>query len=528
MFQVLIVDDEPIARESLRYLIDWEDYGFSVKAGAEDGEQALAMLREGFYSLVLTDIRMPKMNGLELIERMREITDASVIILSGYDDFEYARQGIKLGVKDYLLKPVDEEDLIAVLLRVHRELTDRELLHRRQQAGDSAFRERVLRRLAHGQLNRGEYAEQLRLAEFPAEREAFRCLSIEMDSTCDAALSDRDFELKRYAIRNILDELCLATGGFVFEESEDRYGIIYAGDARVLGDADSVRVRAETIAGAVRLYAKETVTIGIGGAESALERIADSYRAAEAAADGKFLAGTGAILAAPPSRTEDDTARTRLREMEEEALLAMKDRRREAALQALERLWDGFAKAELPADEAKRIVLEILVQLFRLVKDAGANHARLFDYKLGDYEYVMRARTLDDLFAFTEKRCSAVLELLQRTNEIRPKKVYDEVREIVREQYASPISLKSVAQQIYMNPNYLGKLFKAHADMSFNEYVLKVRMEKAKELLLHTDKKVYEIALEVGFGELDWFYKRFKAYTGVSASEFKLSSQQST
>ncbi|MFD0673264.1 response regulator [Cohnella sp. GCM10027633] len=525
MFQVLIVDDEPIARESLRYLIDWEDYGFAIKAGAEDGEQALAMLREGFYSLVLTDIRMPKMNGLELIEKMREFSDAEVIILSGYDDFEYARQGIKLGVKDYLLKPVDEDDLVAVLLRVHRELTDRELLQRRRQAGDSAFRERVLRRLAHGQLNRGEYAEQLPLAGFPAGSEAYRCLSVEIDSAYEAAMSDRDFELKRYAIRNILDELCAASGGFVFEESEERYGIIYAGSSSAVGDDGVAMERAETIARAVRLYAKETVSIGIGLSVQNAETVAESYGAAEAAVDGKFLAGAGAILAAPSAGPEDDGARLELRAMEEELLLAMKDRRREAALQSLARLWDGFKDAELPADEVKRTVLELLVQLFRLVKEAGANHARLFDYKLGDYEYVMRAKTLDDLLAFTENRCTAVLELLQRTNEIRPKKVYDEVRGIVQEQYASPISLKSVAQQIFMNPNYLGKLFKAHADMSFNDYVLKVRMEKAKELLLHTDKKVYEIALEVGFGELDWFYKRFKAYTGVSASEFKQSSQ---
>lgn len=523
MFPVLIVDDEPIARESLSYLMDWEDYGFVVKGFAEDGQQALAMLKEDYYALVLTDIRMPKMNGLELIERMRDVaSDASVVILSGYDDFEYARQGIKLGVKDYLLKPVDEEDLIAVLLRIHRELTDKALLQRRHHEGDRAFRERLLRRLAHGQLRRGDYAEQLRLADFPANAEAFVCLSVEMDSAYESALSDRDFELKRYAIRNILDELCDSSGGFAFEESEERYGVIYAGDADRLG-GEAVRHLAEEIASAVRTYAKETVSIGIGQTAAEPERIVDAYRSAEAAVDGKFLAGAGAILAAPAERSAE--ADVRLRELEEETLTALKDRRREAALQALGRLWDGFKAAGLPADEVKRIVLELFVQLFRLVKDAGANHARLFNYKLGDYEYVMRAKTMDDLLAFTEKRCEAVLELLLRTNEIRPKKAYDEVRAIVQEQYASPISLKSVAQQIYMNPNYLGKLFKAHADLSFNDYVLKVRMEKAKELLLHTDMKVYEIALAVGFGELDWFYKRFKAYTGVSASEFKQSSQ---
>ena len=97
MYSVLIVEDEPVARQSLKYLIDWEQLGFFIKAEAENGLHALKLLETEHFSLVLTDIRMPTMNGLELIARLRAFSDVPVVILSGYDDFEYARQGMKLG-----------------------------------------------------------------------------------------------------------------------------------------------------------------------------------------------------------------------------------------------------------------------------------------------------------------------------------------------------------------------------------------------------------------------------------------------
>src|SRR5690606_3423904 len=121
------------------------------------------------FSLVLTDIRMPTMNGLEFIEKLREFSDAQVVILSGYEDFEYARHGLKLSVNDYLLKPVDEDDLIGVLLRISGEIAEQQLLQRQHRLGLTVLRDQFLRKLMHGQVNGKEIEEQSRLLNLRSE-----------------------------------------------------------------------------------------------------------------------------------------------------------------------------------------------------------------------------------------------------------------------------------------------------------------------------------------------------------------------
>ncbi|HZG57437.1 response regulator, partial [Paenibacillus sp.] len=295
MHEVLIVDDEPVARESLKYLIDWEEHGFVITAEAANGQQALELLKKRHYALVLTDIRMPTMNGLELIERMKAVADCPVVILSGYDDFEYARQGLKLGAKEYLLKPVDEDELIEVLRRTGAEIEERQLAERQHRLGLSAIRDQFLRRLAHGGVGRKEYEEQLALLGLGHGAETFSVLVVEMDFVFGSEeLSERDTELKRYAVRNICEELT-GDDGYVFEESEDRYGVLFVGGAPAT-EAGALRERAERIASSAQLYAKETVSVGIGACVRGFAAVRESFRAAEEALDRKFLTGAGSVL----------------------------------------------------------------------------------------------------------------------------------------------------------------------------------------------------------------------------------------
>ncbi|NIK71222.1 response regulator transcription factor [Paenibacillus sp. BK720] len=519
MYDVLIVDDEPVARQSLRYLIDWEELGFTVKGEAQDGQQALDMLRDNRYALVLTDIRMPVVNGLEMAAAMQEFTDTPVVILSGYDDFAYAREGLRLGVKEYLLKPVDEEDLIALLKKLAAGMREQQLLEKRQRLGLSAGRDQLLRRLVHGQIAPRELEEQLRLLGLHAKEERYACLLLELDFIADGEMPDRDTELMRFAIRNIAEEVTNGSG-YVFEESEERIGVLLGGPARGMG-LDDCRQWGERLLSSAVKYAKASVTVGIGGSVGSVADIKQSWSEAEEALDGKFLSGTGTVLLPRWKAEAGDGEPDALRALEAEALEMARSCRRTDTIRALGRLWECFRTEQVPESRAKMSVLELFIQLFRMMKEQGASHDRLFDPSLGDYERIMRIKTMDELLRFTEGKCCEVVDAMQRTKEVRPNKIVAEVKRIVQEQYGGPISLREVAATIYMNPNYLGKLFKANTDQSFNDYVLQVRMEKAKELLLHTDKKVYEIAQEVGFSELDWFYKRFKAYTGVSTGDYR-------
>jgi len=542
MLDVLIVDDEPVARQSLRYLIDWESHGFTIAAEAENGQQALDMLAERHYSLVLTDIRMPTMNGLELIERMREVADTEVAILSGYDDFEYARQGMRLGVAEYLLKPVDEEELIALLHRAASAVEEKRRAERRDRMGLTAIRDQFLRSLAQGAVRPRDIEEQLALLRMKPDVGRIALLLFELDFVYGAweageHLTEQDTELRRYAVRNICEEI-VGERGCVFELSEERYGVLLFESASEQGGTGSLmpsdlRAEAERLSAAAARFAKSSVTVGLGSLANGYGELHAAHQAAERALDRKFLIGPGSVL--EPSGSEDPDrdgrragtsdrqadAGNRMEATAAELTDAVRLHRSVEAFAALDRLRDEFQAAGVSAAQAKPVVIELFVQLFRIVREAGASEDGLFDPSIGDYERIMRTKTVEQLFRISREKCAAALELLQRTSELRPNSVVDTLKRIVAEGYRDNISLRSVAQQIYMNPTYLGKLFKANTGMMFHDYLLQVRMERAKELLCSSDMKVYEIAEAVGYGELDWFYKRFKAYAGLSPSEYR-------
>ncbi|MHA6485042.1 response regulator [Paenibacillus sp. strain BS8-2] len=525
MHDVLIVDDESIARASLTYLIDWEQQGFVITAEASNGQQALQLISERYFSLVVTDVRMPVMDGLAFIAELRKFSDVPVIILSGYEDFEYARQGIKMGVQDYLLKPVDEDDLIEVLKRIEGQLEQRYLKGRQLDRGLSVLQEQFLRKWTSGGLKTGkEFDEQSKLVEWTSPEGKYGCLIVELDRVTrdDNAWSPEEDELRKFSVRNIITEIA-GKDCHAFELTEDRLGLlcIISGDS----EAESAWMAlASHLSGAVASYGKQTVSIGVGSIVDTAEQVPASLTAAEQALDGKFLMGRASILTTNTFESSlADLAPMRF--LGAELLDVIRTYRTSQLSSVLKRIWEGLREGYVPQAKVKSFVLELLLQLFRMLKEAGADEDSVFDHEYGDYDFVMKSKSMEELLVFMERKCEEAAALLLRFKEVHPNQSIEEIKALVAEHYGSNISLRSIAREMYMNPAYLGQLFKSHVDMTFNDYLLKVRMDKAIELLLRTDKKVYEIAGEVGYKQLDWFYKRFKAYTGISAGEYRATIQ---
>lgn len=410
MYDILIVDDEPAARKSLEYLLDWEKHGFQIAGEAASGSAALELMGNQSFSLVITDIRMPGMDGLALAERIKETTDVPVIIVSGYEDFEYARKAVRIGVHDYLLKPVEAEELAAKLSTVKRDIENRLLTEQRLYHALPIMRDQWLRHWAHGVLDDAGFVQKLELSIPSSGEGRFSLMLIELDAPAIAKYEQRDQELRirRFAVRNVVEEACKSQG-LVFEESDLRYGLIWMGTAEMM-EMDALLGQARTIRETVMLYAKESVSVSVGPSVGSFQELVHSYL---------------------------------------------------SALKVLE---------ERP---------------------------------IHDREPILQGSGLD------WKR------------EPQAKQNIEQVKELVRKQFHQNINLRLIAGQIYMNPTYLGQLFKIHEGVSFQQYLLKLRMEHAKELLQHTDKKVYEIAAEVGYREMDWFYKKFREYEGKSPGEYR-------
>lgn len=520
MDKALIVDDEPGARKALKYLLDWETYGFEVAGEAANGREALERLAEGGYSLLVTDIRMPGIDGLELIRRVREASGIPILVMSGFDEFDYVKSCLKYGIKDYLLKPVAEEDLDRLLKDVREDLNRVRKLNRQLYHGMKAMRDQALRQWTSGAMRPQDAAERLRLTELPLdpERHAACCLLAEMDfmDEIDVCQTDETIQVLRFAVRNIMEEI-VGAGGCVFELTEQRFGVLLYGEKDRLTMEDALAA-ANAMQDHVARYAKVSVTIGIGKLVWPAESVAQSYAVAERMLDRKFFAGGNAVIWKGTFDEEptDDGAH------ELQPLLdavAAGDEKQMHLL--LRRQMDRFAAGGVRPSRVRSYILELFVHLFHSLMKEGVRAESLF----GDGEAslaALEAKTISQLFAYAQTKCMEAIALRAASRPAQPVTTVQAIKNIVDAQYASgTISLKAISEQIYVNPAYLGQLFKAAEGMSFNDYLLRVRMEKAKELLRTTDKKVFEVATEVGYREIDWFYKKFKEYTGVSPSEYR-------
>lgn len=420
MYDILIVDDEPASRKALEYVLDWERHGFQIAGEASGGEEALAMMAEQSYSLIVTDIRMPGMDGLELAERIRSASDVPILILSGYEDFEYARKAMRIGVEDYLMKPVEAAELVDKLARIRRHLETKTLTERRLYHALPVMQDQWLRHWAHGLLDDPKMLERLALPIPVRDSDAYSLLLVELDVGPMAKYDRRghDLKIRRFAVRNIMEELC-GRHGAVFEESDARFGLIRMDRAEAMlkqQPADYARELRE----AVLRYAKEAVTVSVGPTVGASQQLVSSYLAA-------------------------------LRLLEERSLPLPHERERAQ----------------------------------------------------GEAASILVAQPLDF------------------HREPQAKQLVEKVKQLARERYRQNINLRLIAGEIYLNPTYLGHLFATQEGVSFSQYLLSLRMESAKRLLRRTDKKIYEIAPEVGYREIDWFYKKFRDYTGMSPGDYR-------
>lgn len=525
MFKVLLVDDEPRAIKTMTYIIDWEREGFVLVEHASNGKQALEMLaKHKDISILITDLRMPEMDGIDLIRETREFSEIPIIVMSGYNDFQYAQQCIRYGVKDYLLKPVSEGELREVLHSVKLEIDNRNQLSRQLRMGLPALQDKLLKRWTHGYLLEEEKQQLLELNGSSIMDHETAVLLFEMDfmEEYNSELTQSEVDLKRFAVRNVLEE-ALENQGYVYEESDEQYGVIIFS----LGSTDfnaNLYQLAQELKTKIVTYTKVQVTVGIGISVAGVELVAVTYQTASHALDQKYFNGLHKVI----------TTASRVNSISDQDLLMLKEielianemriGNRDELCTLLKQQCERMTSKQIPKAFVQSLVISLCVHCYELLLEytgVAVGHSP----KQLDYEEIMNARTIAELFDYAERKCIETIDALKRSNHSQSVQTINTVKKWVQDKYASNISLKNIAESLFINATYLGQQFKAAEGITFNDYLLKVRMEKAKELLQHTNLRVYEVATQVGYQELDWFYKRFKEYTGMSTTKYRVQSR---
>lgn len=528
MYTLLIADDEPLIRNGVKRIIDWESLGFSRIFMAEDGVEALEIIRNNKVDLVLTDIAMPFMTGLELSEILaKEFPQIHVVILTGYEDFEYAQQSVDLGVKNYILKPVGAETLYKKMKKIcealHIENKEKEYV-----ASMKKQLQQSLPALRLSMLNRIVCMENVHISKYLERCEGLGIHLTEgpfIVTTADLEMSrfsPEDYDLYLFAAKNITAE-CVGQEHYTFEDSKGRLVILFR--CCVLGEdaRDIVYQTLCVIQKAIYNNLKIETTCGNGSVAESAEELHASYLSARRAAECKFSLGTNNVY---DIRDLDYLEKSFYYPLKETKSLtkAIKFQEEEEIREAVhEIVYAGNSGRSLSGINMKMIYIEAFTSLLRELSDLKEVAEEIWNDGFSFFRDIDRLGTPEvveeRLFSFACK-IKKEMEAVQTNSSMQ---IIERVKEFVNQNYKDPeLSLSSAAEFACVSTGYLSGLFKKEAGTNFVKYLTDVRMEKSMELLRTTDMKTYEIAYETGFANPHYFSVSFKKYTGMSPSDFRL------
>ncbi|MFD0619955.1 response regulator [Paenibacillus sp. GCM10027629] len=530
MYKIAVVDDEELVREGIEELIHWKDHGFIFIGSFENGLEAMEAFEEHIPDVVLTDIYMPFMDGLELT---RQIFDkypyVKVVVLTGYDEFEYVQQAIKLKVYDYLLKPISSSQLRDVLNKVKldmdEEFRQKEDLNKLKSQLNLSFpllRERFLESMVTNVLKKEVLNEKLALFNIQLSRSFFMAVVIDIDDFGERSnsFSVIEQELMRFAVCNIVEEIMgEKKGGIVFRSRDDKIVSILSSD-----DMNSVYALAQALSEetrqCVKKFLKFTVTIGIGSACVSLQEIAVSYQKAISALDYRFLIGKDNVISLSDLEGSDKSPVEISNDWEKKLVLALKTGTAEEVDLVIEDCIRNLKLARIPMQTCLIYIQKIGITLMSTINELGG--LELFINPINPFDEIFTFKTLIDIELWLKGICKQLIGCITgKRNNISKNKVILAEDYIMGNYSKETLSVNDVCQHLQMSPSYFGTIFKSHTGETFIEYLTRIRIEKAMELLKYSDFKTYEIANKTGYRDPHYFSLIFKKRTGLSSTEYR-------
>ncbi|XID92316.1 response regulator [Paenibacillaceae bacterium WGS1546] len=521
MFKILLVDDEVDIREGLAHLIDWHSFGFTVAGQAANGRDGLELLQSSTFHLVITDISMPVLNGLELIKEMRRLNlQQSVLILSGYNDFAYLKEALLYRVENYLLKPVNENELAASLIQIREDICNEIESNLREKENMSILRSKLLNRLVTRSISKLEFLNKADFLQISLSAPAYRILVIELESATELydKAGERIEHLKLFSAMNVCQEvLQRVTDGILFEDSYQH--LVYI--AKLKGDHLPWVELAENIKISLKTYVKEPASVIIGPEVHGLGNIPHSYNEALRMLEYKFYLGREATIS--PERLPNRKFANDI-EFEKECQSlgeAVFQGDYGACLRITAHLFERFTMDGLASKAfVQNAAFELIMAALKQVKEANGDIRQILPEPERLYMDISSQSTLADIHSLLNERLLSIADYLTKLKTTRPIKIIKSVIEYIHANYNRDPTLKQAAEIHYMNPGYLGKLFKRETGTSFHDYLNNVRIEKAKQLLTTTNHFVYQVSEMVGYRDYNYFHRTFKKHAGVSPSDF--------
>ncbi|MHA6481874.1 response regulator transcription factor [Paenibacillus sp. strain BS8-2] len=511
--KLLIVDDEVIIRTGLSTVIQWEENGISVLAPAASAEEALMRIPLEKPDIVLTDIRMTGMSGLDMAQEIkRDYPGIEIVILSGHDDFGYAQQAIRSGISDYLLKTSRPGDIMSAVMKARGKIASNRAAVEEGEVHQTAFRWKLLDRLLRSNhpLEDAEIGEVL--LNYPELRLGSEWETLELWMICPSSSMHLQEQLKM-PLRHIGDKLRDSLNCAILDWNNGWLIFFRAGQP-----AASRTVRAAI--DAIGRVSNLSVFTVIGQQASGIAGLRDSLRTAEQTLAYRWLAGGSGILDYEEIKDRKGMRTVCSQEEEAELIAVLRGGDEDALAAWIENLLSAIKRdPEATPGTMSSYLRSLLLAGFRWLERAAESigqSAPAFGSADDNNENQLEQHPDEAL----SRMLSAIVVEYKRLNG-GPRDSIERTIAYIREHLDQSLTLSQVAASIHMNPNYFSKLFKQETGKTYIEYVTEVRMEWAAKLLRETPAKVSEIAKRVGYEDLKHFNHLFKRHTGATPSQFR-------
>ncbi|MDU7363281.1 response regulator [Clostridium sp.] len=501
MYDVMLVDDEKLITQGLMNIIDWENLGLKVREIAHNGEEALNKFKEKAVDIIVTDISMPKLTGLELISEIRKINSKTrFTILTGYDEFAYAKEAIKYGVESYILKPINEEELEEVMASIVRSLD-----YKKKEKNILLDKNRKLI----------QYLEEILDENFIYDMKDSISIDIynKIYTVANIKFMKKEDEEDRVDMEDIVD-------GYI----NDRYEILYKYDdqAILINSWDKNISRNEIInyyEGIKENLIKESkkeIFMSIGDTVFDIKDIRKSYKVANDLKKYILTEGTNKCIYKENIRDIKEKKMNFKEEIDYINKLII-----EKSNKDLEKyISEILEKKELTPKNIYDFSIKIIILIddisneFKLEKKYGRDSLSNTIIEL------CNESTRKSVKAFIIREIEELIEAMYKST-VKYSPVVQQIVNIVNDRYYEELSLKTLAHQYNINSSYLGQIFSKETGSSFSEYLNKTKNMKAKELILNTNMKINDIAKAVGYIDTSYFYRKFKKYYGVCPSTLR-------
>lgn len=527
LYSVLLVDDEEEVIQIIMKKIDWESMGFKVVGYAHNGVEALEMAEEYQPDVVLTDIKMPYMDGLTLSRRLKELyRTIRIIIFSGFDEFEYAKEAIKIEVEEYILKPVNAMELKEVFQRI-RENLDRERDEKRNinklqeyyMESLPLLQENFFASLIEGRVPNNQIEKFLVNYQIQLKGPCYIVTILHASST--ELPQDMNSFLLTVSVKKLAEEQLV-----------ERYkcrALMYLGDVVLISQLESPEeVVAYTDAmdefcRTAKAVCGARVTAGVGQICEELQELRMSYQGARNAVSYRALYGnTRAINIVeidPQENSEEPWEDQAIREIIKKIKLG----NREALEQGILTCRQKFSERSISLQKYRIFVIELIAEITRFGNNNHINMDEVFCNYNDIYSMAFQSESPEELWGWLLEISCKMQEMVSEERQNTTKSFVTRAMEYVRERYADQnISIETVCKNLGVSAAYFSTVFKKETGKTFIGYLTDYRMEQAVELLLTTSDKTYIIAEKVGYSDPNYFSYAFKKKYGMSPSKYRV------